>query len=79
MNLCIIRPPMIYGLGAKGNPLIIEILSRFTSLFPETFNRRSFLYIVHLIKILFDQLFSRENIILNPQDPQYLSMFQLFR
>lgn len=79
MSLTIIRPPMIYGIGAKGNPSLIQKLSKFISIFPETFNRRSFLSIDNLNQVLFNILNSKGNRTIHPQDLNYLSTFQLFR
>jgi UDP-glucose 4-epimerase len=79
ISLTIIRPPMIYGIGAKGNPGLIEKFSKYISIFPETFNRRSFISMENLNRILLNQLNFFEDKILHPQDLNYLTTFQLFR
>jgi UDP-glucose 4-epimerase len=79
MILTIIRPPMIYGVGARGNPGLIEQLSKYISIFPETFNRRSFISIENLNRILFNQLNLFDYRTIHPQDPKYLTTFELFR
>jgi UDP-glucose 4-epimerase len=78
MSLTIIRPPMIYGLGAKGNPSIIEKISKFISIFPETFNRKSFISIHNLNNVIFNEVHNSKNCTIHPQDPNHLSTFQLF-
>jgi UDP-glucose 4-epimerase len=76
--LTIIRPPMIYGPGAKGNPALIEKLSKNFSFFPESNNKRSFLSIDNLIQTITADLDKNENRILHPQDSIRKSTFQLF-
>jgi len=47
-KVCILRPPMIYGLGAKGNfPRLIKLAEK-TPIFPDFHNQRSMLYIDNL-------------------------------
>lgn len=51
-DICILRPPMIYGPGSKGNfPKLIK-LSKKTPIFPSISNKRSMLYIDNLAEIL---------------------------
>jgi UDP-glucose 4-epimerase len=78
ITLTIIRPPMIYGVGAKGNPNILEKFSKFCCFFPETNNKRSFISIDNLINTLIQDFDNKKNSILHPQDPNYLTTFQLF-
>jgi len=79
MNLTIIRPPMIYGEGAKGNPNLIEKISNFSSYFPDSLNKRSFLSINNLNLVLFNEINSIGNKIIHPQDSKYFSTFDLFQ
>jgi UDP-glucose 4-epimerase len=79
MSLTIIRPPMVYGIGAKGNPNLIERLSKFISVFPEAYNRKSFLSIENLNRLLLEELKDEHNKTIHPQDPYYQSTFQLFK
>jgi UDP-glucose 4-epimerase len=78
ITLTIIRPPMIYGVGAKGNPNFLEKFSKFCCFFPETNNKRSFISIDNLINTLIQDFDNKKNSILHPQDPNYLTTFQLF-
>lgn len=73
-KISILRPPMIYGLGSKGNfPKLISF-ARKTLIFPKYDNKRSALYINNLtyyIKMLIDQeesglFFPRNKETLNP-------------
>lgn len=79
MSLTIIRPPMIYGPGAKGNPNFIEKLSKFSCIFPESFNIKSFLSIDKLNLILLENLSINKNIIIHPKDSKNQTTFQLFQ
>src|SRR5690554_6776155 len=47
-NVTILRPPMIYGPGSKGNFLKLIKLARKTVIFPKIENKRSMLYIDNL-------------------------------
>jgi UDP-glucose 4-epimerase len=79
MILTIIRPPMIYGVGAKGNPSYIEKLSSFTCIFPLTYNRRSFLSIDNLNTLMFEHIKNKQNTLIHPQDANYMTTFDLFK
>lgn len=47
-KICILRPPMIYGIGAKGNfPRLVKLAMK-TPIFPAWHNKRSMLYIDNL-------------------------------
>ena len=51
-KLCILRPPMIYGSGSKGNfPRLIKLSAK-TPVFPAWHNRRSMLYIDNLAEFI---------------------------
>jgi len=76
--LTILRPPMIYGPGAKGNPSSIEKLSKFLNFFPETNNKKSFLSIDNLIQTISEDLYINKVRIIHPQDPNLKSTFDLF-
>jgi UDP-glucose 4-epimerase len=56
-NICILRPPMIYGINSKGNFSKLLKTSKKLFIIPKTSNSRSFLYIKNLsefIKIVID-------------------------
>lgn len=59
MKVCILRPPMIYGPGCKGNFLRLGWLATKTPLFPCWHNQRSMLYIDNLGEFV-KQLMLRE-------------------
>ena len=56
-KVCILRPPMIYGKGCKGNYQRLTNLVLKLPLFPDIYNQRSMIYIDNLcefIKVLID-------------------------
>lgn len=72
-RLAIIRPPMIYGKGCKGNYQSLAKLARKLPVFPWVENQRSMLYIDNLsecIRLLIDQ--EAEGIFC-PQNEEYVS------
>lgn len=59
MKVCILRPPMIYGPGSKGNFLRLGWLATKIPVFPEWHNKRSMLYIDNLAEFV-RQIIDRE-------------------
>ena len=51
-KVCILRPPMIYGVGAKGNFPRLAKLATITPIFPLWHNKRSMLYIENLAEFI---------------------------
>lgn len=52
LRVAVIRPPMIYGKGSKGNYSSLSKLARKLPVFPDVENRRSMLYIGNLCEFL---------------------------
>lgn len=52
MNVAIIRPPMIYGKGSKGNYPTLAKLAKKLPIFPDISNSRSMLYVGNLCEFL---------------------------
>ena len=48
----VLRPPMVYGKGCKGNYQVIAKYARTAPIFPEVMNERSMLYIENLCEFL---------------------------
>jgi len=73
MKLAILRPPMVYGPGAKGNFNALSKLARKTPVFPKIKNQRSMIYIDNLcefIKLVIDS--ETEGVFL-PQNKEYVN------
>lgn len=71
-RVAVLRPPMIYGKGSKGNyPLLAKIAGKLP-IFPAVDNRRSMLYIDNLCEFLCLLMLSGEGGIYFPQNKEYV-------
>lgn len=71
--LAIMRPPMIYGKGCKGNYRTLAKLARKLPVFPWVDNRRSMLYVENFAEFLRLLLDSAEGGVFCPQDREYVN------
>lgn len=75
----ILRPPMIYGKGAKGNyPTLAELAKR-VPVFPDYHNKRSMLYIENLCEFLAQVMIKGSGGIYWPQNAEYSSTVEIAR
>lgn len=51
-KVAVIRPPMIYGRGCKGNYKTLSKFAKITPIFPNIFNSRSMLYVGNLVEFI---------------------------
>lgn len=78
-KIVIIRPPMIYGKGSKGNYPRLANLAKKTPIFPDFDNERSMLHIDNLcefIKVIIDQ---EEMGTFFPQNAEYVKTSEMVR
>ena len=78
-NVVVIRPPMIYGKGSKGNYPLLAKFAKITPVFPSIENQRSMLHIDNLcefIKIMIDH---NEAGTYFPQNKEYVNTSELVR
>lgn len=78
-KLVIVRPPMIYGKGSKGNYPKLSKLARWTPIFPDYKNERSMLHIDNLcefLRIIIDQ---EKSGLFFPQNKEYVNTSELVR
>ncbi|MGH2081290.1 NAD-dependent epimerase/dehydratase family protein [Aerococcus urinaeequi] len=78
-KIAIIRPPMIYGKGSKGNYPLLSKLAQKTPVFPDFKNQRSMLHIDNLnefIRLLID---NEDSGIYHPQNEEYVATSVLVR
>lgn len=71
-KVCIIRPPMVYGKGCKGNFQTIVKIVKKSPVFPRVNNERSMIYIDNLssfVKMCIDETFSG---VYMPQNTDYV-------
>jgi UDP-glucose 4-epimerase len=72
-RVVIIRPPMIYGKGSKGNFPKLAKLARKTPIFPKMDNKRSMLYIDNLCEFIRLIIDHEEQGIFHPQNNEYVN------
>lgn len=76
-KICVLRPPMVYGEGCKGNyNTIIKLVKKFP-FFPKVNNKRSMIHISNLdstIKMIVD---NESDGLIFPQDDKYVNTSEL--
>ncbi|HMM31145.1 MAG TPA: NAD-dependent epimerase/dehydratase family protein [Clostridia bacterium] len=70
-SVAILRPPMVYGKGCKGNFKLLEKLSLYLPIFPYIENQRSMLYIENLTEFVRLIIENNENGLFWPQNAEY--------
>ena len=78
-KVVILRPPMIYGKGSKGNYPILEKFAKKLPLFPYVNNQRSMLYIenlIHFVKLMID---NEEKGVFFPQNGEYSNTSEMVK
>jgi len=76
-RLVILRPPMIYGKGCKGNYATLSKLARKLPVFPQVENRRSMLYIENLSELVRLMVDDETEGIFCPQNEDYVNTSQM--
>lgn len=72
-GVSIIRPPMVYGPGCKGNFPTLVKLAKELPVFPKVNNRRSMIYIDNLCEYLHRTIYMNMKGIFTPQNKEYVS------
>lgn len=70
-TVTVLRPPMIYGKGSKGNYPTLAKLAKVLPVFPDIKNERSMLYIENLCEFLAKVILLEEGGVFWPQNAQY--------
>ncbi len=78
-KVVILRPPMVYGKGSKGNYPILSKLAGKLPLFPMVDNRRSMIYIENLLEFVRLMVDNEEQGIFWPQNEEYSNTAQLVK
>lgn len=78
-KIVILRPPMIYGKGSKGNYPLLAKLARKLPFFPNVKNERSMLYIGNLCKFISLMILNEETGIFFPQNQEYVQTSQMVK
>lgn len=72
-KVSIIRPPMIYGTGSKGNYPRLARIARISPVFPDYPNKRSMLYIENLCQIIYEIVQKEVSGVFHPQNKEYVN------
>lgn len=78
-KVVILRPPMIYGWGCKGNYVTLSKLAWRMPIFPKVENQRSMLYIENFLEFVCLMMDQEESGIFCPQNREYTNTSQLVR
>ena len=72
-KVAIIRPPMVYGKGCKGNYVSLSKLAKKTFIFPKSNNQRSMIYIENLCEFCRLLILNNDEGTFYPQDKEYVN------
>ena len=78
-RVCVLRPPMIYGKGSKGNFPQLEMFAKKMKFFPYVKNERSMLYIGNLVEFVRLMIENEEQGIFWPQNAEYSNTSELVK
>ena len=70
-KVVILRPPMVYGKGCKGNYPVLANIAQKMRFFPNVKNERSMLYVGNLARFVKLMIDNEESGIFFPQNPEY--------
>lgn len=76
-NVCVLRPPMIYGPGSKGNFIKLVRLSKIAYFFPDFSNTRSSLFIDNLCWSISNYVNRISRGIYHPSNIEHFSTFDV--
>ena len=75
--ICVLRPPMVYGKGCKGNFAKIKKLVEKSPIFPRVKNERSMIYIDNLSLFVHECIQNKFSGVFLPQNDEYVSTADL--
>ena len=78
-KVCVLRPPMIYGKGSKGNFPQLEKFAKKLKFFPYVKNERSMLYVGNLVEFVRLMIEIEEQGIFWPQNAEYSNTSELVK
>jgi len=77
--VAVVRPPMVYGKGSKGNfPLLAKLAAK-TPIFPNVRNERSMIYIENLVEFLRLLIDSGQGGVYLPQNAEYVTTAKMVK
>jgi len=78
-NICILRPPMVYGYGCKGNfPRLVKLATKLP-FFANIKNQRSMIYIDNLSEFICQAIAENKTGTHNPQNTEYVNTTELVK
>lgn len=72
LKVAIIRPPMVYGKGCRGNYQLLSKAARRLCIFPNIVNERSMIYIDNLCEFICNVIRNESQGIFHPQNGEYV-------
>lgn len=78
-HVAVVRPPMIYGKGSKGNYPLLSKFAKKLPIFPDIQNERSMLHIDNLCEFLSLLMLSGEGGIYFPQNKEYVQTSKMVK
>ncbi|MER2295056.1 MAG: NAD-dependent epimerase/dehydratase family protein [Desemzia incerta] len=78
-KVVILRPPMIYGRGSKGNYPLLAKLAKYTPIFPNYPNKRSVLYIDNLCNLICLVIKNNDEGKYHPQNADYIQTSEMVK
>lgn len=78
-TVTVLRPPMIYGKGSKGNYPTLAKMAKKLPAFPDVVNERSMLYIENLCEFLCQVMIRGKGGVLWPQNAEYTRTSEMVR
>ncbi|WP_270474904.1 NAD-dependent epimerase/dehydratase family protein [Clostridium cochlearium] len=78
-NIAVLRPPMIYGPGCKGNYVRLEKFALKSPIFPKIENKRSMIYIDNLCEFVKRIIDDKSSGVFLPQNDEYVCTSDMVR
>ena len=78
-KVVVLRPPMIYGKGSKGNYPVLSKFAQKLPVFPYVKNERSMLYVENLCEFVHLMIRNEEHGIFHPQNAEYSNTSELVK
>ena len=78
-KVCILRPPMVYGKGCKGNYQTLRKFAMRSPVFPSMNNQRSMIYISNLAAFVERMIREKRSGIFFPQNQEYVSTTEMVK
>lgn len=78
-DVVVLRPPMIYGKGSKGNYPLLAKFAKTAPIFPDISNQRSMLHIDNLTEFIRLMVDNQEYGIFFPQNKEYVTISEMVR